>query len=96
MKFSSGRYKRPDAALSEDDMVVLLADALGERRARALIDRTVKLLGLAYPLSRLDGLRVLEGLTIHQDVVGVAARFAMMRFHLDGDSEPADPIGNAG
>lgn len=75
-------------------MVALLTDALGERRARALIARTIRLLGLSYPLSRDEGLRVLEGLTIHQDVVGVAARFAMMRFHLDGDSE--HPIDNVG
>lgn len=94
MSLSSGRYKRPDAQLDEHDMVALLADMLGLRRARALIARTVRLLGLAYPLSRDEGLRVLDALTIHQDVVGVAARFAMMRFHLDGDSE--HPIDNVG
>ena len=75
-------------------MVELLVETLGDRRARALIGRTVRLLGLAYPLSRSDGLRVLEGLAIHENVVGVAARFAMMRFHLDGESEhPIDSVG---
>lgn len=94
MSLSSGRYKRPDAELSEDDMVALLVDTLGPRRAQALVARTVRLLGLSYPLSREEGLLVLEALTIHQDLVGVAARFAMMRFHLDGDSE--HPIDNVG
>ncbi len=94
MGLSSGRYKRPDAKLVEADMVALLADAIGERRARALITRTVRLLDLSYPLTRAQGLRVLEALTIHQDLVGVTARFAMMRFHLDGESEhPIDSVG---
>lgn len=75
-------------------MVALLVDTLGPRRAQALVARTVRLLGLSYPLSREEGLLVLEALTIHQDLVGVAARFAMMRFHLDGDSE--HPIDNVG
>lgn len=95
MSFSSGRYKRPDAALSEEDMVELLVDALGERRAQALIRGSVRLLGLSYPLSREEGLTVLGSLAIHQDVVGIAARFAMMRFHLDSDSE-SPPIDNVG
>jgi hypothetical protein len=79
-----------DASLGLDEVVALLAPALGEERARELTRGALNSLGITTSLlSAQDAIRALETLGQSPGVVGSATRFAKASLALRFTSRPS-------
>lgn len=75
---TSSMRRRPRA-----DLVEALARGLGKDAARVHVDTAADALGCGADLDAEEALRVLERLALEPGLVGVAARFAKARVHLN-------------
>ena len=69
---------------SQTELIILLAEPLGESVARRLIRDGAASLGLGETFDQDAGLRLLERIAHRGGLVGIAARFSMSRLHLLG------------
>jgi hypothetical protein len=69
---------------SRRDLIEMLARSLGAEAAQAHVVRAADRLGLGQEIGPAEALRVFEELTNEPGLVGVAARFAKARLHLQG------------
>jgi hypothetical protein len=77
--------KAPDqAVVTLQELASFLGAALGDAKAREVVAGAARRLGLGEELQRSEALRVLEHIadTESKGIVGVAARFAKSRLHL--------------